>query len=239
MDFLLKDNSFQDYGIELAKLAGSEIKTLATEELNDRIRQWNDDPDDDSAATPLTKRNSPLIVPFIMLIKATFFVRDLAVFVTNTLYVILILPLDISLVFLHFLASQMAGNAPQNSNIMSLHLSRDVLWSGVPISTGRGCRELCLPQTVVTIDPKGGSHVIKDNTRSRIHFPASGALSTLTRHFRRIPIVSRLFPQVASVEPEQPVDFHTKMGSLNDALNSQLAHRAVPVTVQKSNYSSW
>lgn len=237
MDFLLKDNSFQDYGIELAKKAGSEIKTYATEELNERVRQWNDDPDDPS--TPIKKRNSPLIVPFIILIKATFLVRDLAVFVTNTLYVFLILPLDISLVFLHFLASRMAGNAPQHSNIMSLHLTRDVLWSGVPISTGRGCRELSLPQTLVTIDTKGGSHVIKDNTRSRVHFPASGALSTMTRHLRRIPIVSRMFPQVANNEPEQPVDFHTKMGTLNDALNSQLTHRAVPVAVQKSNYSSW
>lgn len=233
MDFLLKDNSFQDYGIELARKAGSEIKTFATEEL---LRQWTDNVDD-SVAPPAPKPNSPLVMPFILLIKATFLVRDMAVFITNTIYVALVLPLDMSLVFLHFMASGMAGNTPQFSNILPLHLSRDVLWSGVPVSTGRGCRELTLPPSLVTVDSQGGQ-VIRDNSRSRVRFPSSGLMGALTRFFRRVPFFSRAFPQVQRVESTPSVDFHTAMGSLNDALNSQLIHRAAPVVVQKSNYSS-
>lgn len=233
MDFLGPDTTFQDYGIEFAKKAGTEICTFATEELNDRVRHWID-PEE----PPVQKRNSPLIVPFIFLIKVTFLMRDLAVFVANTVYYVLLLPLDVSLVLLHFLSTRIAGNPVEQSNIMPVHLSRDMLYSGVPISTGRGCRQLQLPQTLVTIDTQGGSRVVKDNSRSRVRFPTSGVINTLSRQLRRIPLVSRFFPQLVEVKQSKPVDFHTRMGSLNDALNSQLSHRAVPVSVQKSNYSS-
>lgn len=238
MDFLLTEGtSYRDYGIEFAKQAGEGIQQYAKEELTGKVRQWCS-PEDELPA----HRNSVLVVPFILLAKAIFSLRDVATLVTNALYIALVLPLDAVLVGVHFLAVRLAGTPAESCGILPLHTTRDVLWSGAPISTGRGCRYITLPASLLTVDRSGagrGHSVVRDNSQTRMRFGPSGVISTLASHVRRVPVLGWMFPKQENRKQEPELDFHQKMGHYNDALNSELTYRAVPIAVPKSNYSSW